>query len=182
MDLFLAGSLFILVVFVFVFSIILVSLLTKIHFNGAYFAETSDERLKAIIKLADFKKNDRVLDLGSGDGRIVLAVAKLDIKATGIEVNPLLVAISKLKLSLADPIAKKNARFIQGNLWEFNTTPYNVVIVYGIPSMMSELKKKLIRELQPGAKVITVLFAFSTRKPTKSIHQVHLYKKQDLVV
>ena len=171
----LALILIMLIIFEIIFSIILTSLLTKIHFNGAYFAETSDERLKTILELADLKRSDRVLDLGSGDGRIVLAIAKLGIKATGIEINPVLVLISQIKLYFSDSVTKSNAVFIQGNLWKIDASPYNVVIVYGISSMMSELKDKLSNELRPGSKLISVLFRFPSLKISKKREQIYFY-------
>lgn len=165
-----------LIVFVCIFICVVISLLTKSLFNGAYFAETSDARLQTIFELAEVTKHDHVLDIGAGDGRIVLAAAKRNVaSSTGIEINPILVCISHLKLKLLKLNTTTEIDLNHGNLWQFDTSPYSVVILYGIPSMMSDLKKKLKKELKPGTKVISILFPIPGWKPHKHRNDIYLY-------
>lgn len=167
--------LFILLIFLFIFFSIFVALITKTLWNGAYFAETSNDRLQDILKLAKLKSTDNVIDLGSGDGRVVLAIAERGTEITGIEINPFLVLVSQIKLLFASSKVKRHANIIQGNLWHHSLTPYNVVIFYGVPSMLPELKRKLKKELKPGTKVVSVLFSIPGWKAKEHKGDIWLY-------
>lgn len=155
---------------------VIVSLVTKDLFSGAYFAETSNERLQDIFTVVKPTAKDTVLDLGSGDGRVVLAFAKQGIPATGIEINPLLVLLSLIKFFFSDAKTKANANIQNGNLWQLDFSPYSVVIIYGLPSMMPKLKKKCKKELQPGTKIVSTYFPIPGWKYNKKLNDIHLYK------
>ena len=67
-------------------------------FFGAPFLPTLDNRTKDALDLLDLKPGDHLLELGSGDGRLLREAAKRGIRSTGYELNPLLVAYSQIKL------------------------------------------------------------------------------------
>jgi SAM-dependent methyltransferase len=153
---------------------IFLSFTTMILFGGAYFAGTSDERLKQVLKLAGLKPGDRLLDIGSGDGRVVSAAAQAGVKATGVEINPYYVWLSRLKikhLGLSD-----KAKIVRSDQWQFDTSPYSVVVVYGIGYMMERLKEKLERELKPGSRIISVYFPIPGWKIVKQLGDIKLYQ------
>ena len=65
---------------------------------GAPFQPSSDRALKNILTLANPKKNQRMAELGSGDGKIVIEFAKRGVESHGFEINPLLVWISRRRI------------------------------------------------------------------------------------
>ena len=65
---------------------------------GAPYEGIREKPLRQMVKIANVKKGDTSVDLGSGDGRIVIAFAQKGIKATGYEINPFLVLYSRRKI------------------------------------------------------------------------------------
>ena len=96
-----------------------------------------------------------LVDLGSGDGAVVRAAVRRGSfsRATGYEINPALIACSRL-LSL---ISQKEQHRMQ-SLWTADLSEADVVCVYGVPSMLDALEDKLVRELPAGSHVLSNLF------------------------
>ena len=67
--------------------------------QGAFYAKSSDQRIKNIVKLADAKKGDKIVDLGSGDGIVLFSLADQGAKCTGIELDPYYIWLSKSYLN-----------------------------------------------------------------------------------
>ena len=64
-------------------------------FWGAINVPTTDEKVEQIIKILDLKGKNKAVDLGSGDGRLIIALAKSGVEAHGYEINPLLVSLAR---------------------------------------------------------------------------------------
>jgi len=156
-----------------VFFIILVTVLYTV-FYGAPFVVTDRKTVKRVVELSGVEKGDKVVDLGSGDGRIVIAFAKLGVEAHGYEINPLLVLLSLIKLRALN---LKKARFYLSSFWKINLTEYDIVVVYGISYIMTKLEDKLEKELKKGTKVITHAYKLPTWKIQKSEKGVFFYVK-----
>ncbi|XP_043920842.1 ATP synthase subunit C lysine N-methyltransferase [Protopterus annectens] len=99
-----------------------------------------------------------VVDIGSGDGRIVIAAAKQGFQAAGYELNPWLVWYSRYWAWREG--VRHNAKFYISDLWKVSFAEYNNVVVFGVPQMMPELEKKLQKELADGSQVIACRFPF----------------------
>ena len=98
----------------------------------------------------------KVCDLGSGDGRLVLELARVGIHGYGYELNVWLVMWSKLAAYYGG--VKNVAHFKRENLWRVNLQKYDVVIVFGVAEMMPELENKFNMELRTGVSVISGRF------------------------
>lgn len=152
--------------------------------KGAPFINTKKEVVDAIVALAEPSAADTVIDLGSGDGRIVFAFSSQGIEAHGLEINLFLVLWSQFKAYLRHD---SKATFYWGNLWQTNLSNYSIVTVYGIVQIMPDLEKKLISELSPGAKIVSNTFQFPHMNPVRTNGSVRLYEitqelKDSLVV
>ncbi|CAH0389909.1 unnamed protein product [Bemisia tabaci] len=112
-------------------------------------------------------KSGKVIDLGSGDGRIVISAAQNGFSADGVELNLLLVLYSRLR-ALRLGLSKKTSFFRQ-DLWKFKITPYQNVVIFGVEEMMPELEEKCHRELHNNANVIACRFPLSSLKPSQEI-------------
>jgi cyclopropane fatty-acyl-phospholipid synthase-like methyltransferase len=127
-----------------------------------------------MMRLAKLSKNDRVLDLGSGDGRLVVEIARRGLEAHGVEINLFLVLISRLIIKIYG--LSKSARIKWGNMWRINVSDYDVVFIYAISHIMGDLEKKLKDELESDAKVVSYAYKFPHWKPEKSEKGVYLYR------
>lgn len=146
-------------------------------FTGAPFVTMPKGRAERIAELAGVEAGDRAIDLGSGDGRVTAALARRGALADGCEIQPLLVWWSRFLLWRAGLGSK--TRIFQGNLWRVDCSPYQVVTLYGFPSMMSRLERKLQNELQPGARVVSLAFQFPSWQPVKEEGTIRVYEVKD---
>ena len=153
--------------------LIAVLVLLYLLLQGAIFVPTPHSEVEDIISLSGIKKGEKVADLGSGDGRIVLAFAKKGAQADGFEINPVLVKLSRSKIKAED--VEGNARIHFGSFWRANLKQYDVVVVFGISYIMARLERKLRVELKPGARVIANIFPFPKWKYLKKIGGLYLY-------
>jgi protein-L-isoaspartate O-methyltransferase len=109
----------------------------------------------------------RVLDIGSGDGRVVMATAHLGFRSTGVELNPWLVFYSRLRawrLGL-DP----HVSFVRTDLWKFDLKPFDNVVIFGVDEMMLPLKDKFEKELKLGSRIVACRFPVEEWKPSSTI-------------
>ncbi len=102
--------------------------------------------------------NGRFVDLGSGDGRMVIEFARAGFDSIGVEMNPFLVWWSRLKLSRFN--LDNKARIIRGNFWKLNFQNYDIVYIFQLSSINLLITKKLQAELKPGSIIISFGFPF----------------------
>jgi hypothetical protein len=109
-----------------------------------------------MINMANLTSNDYLLDLGSGDGRIVIAAAKKGINATGVEYNPDMVEYSE-KYAEKEGVADKTD-FVEADLFEYDMSKATVITMFLLPEINRQLKPKLL-DLRPGTRIITNSFS-----------------------
>ena len=141
--------------------------------DGAWFEATPPEKVEQLIDLLDIKPGQHAVDLGSGDGRVVLAMAKKGAYAVGIEKDEKLVKESNHLIQLAG--FSKHAKIIHANLWDIDLSSFEKVSVYQIKTIMKRLEQKLQKELPTGAYVVSNYWQFPTWKPSKKVGDVLLY-------
>lgn len=140
---------------------------------GAPFVPSSSRVIKNMISLAKIMPGEIVFDLGSGDGRILIAAAKAGAMAQGWEIHPLLIGLTRLKvwwLKLGEKV-----KVVCGNFWQIDWQEADVIMVYLIPHRMSEFKEKLLREVRPGTRVVSHAFKVPGWEPEAQLGQVRLY-------
>jgi protein-L-isoaspartate O-methyltransferase len=140
---------------------------------GAIYFPTMAHNVAVIKKFADIQPADKIADLGSGDGRIVIALAEAGAKTHGYEINPFLVIHSRNAICKTGLDGKATVH--RQSFWKANLSPYDTVIVYGFPHIMKPLGEKLLKELAPGAKVISNVYQFPNLTEVKSENKVRLY-------
>jgi SAM-dependent methyltransferase len=127
---------------------------------------TAEETVKAILKLADVKKSDIVYDLGCGDGRIVIAAAKeYGAHGVGIDINP--ERIQEAEANAKKAGVEKLVRFEENDLFDADIHEANVVTLFLLNSVNLRLRPKLLRELQPGTRIVSNTFNMGDWKPDK---------------
>ncbi|XP_061695279.1 ATP synthase subunit C lysine N-methyltransferase [Syngnathoides biaculeatus] len=108
-------------------------------------------------------RSGTLVDIGSGDGRIVIAAARQGFLASGFELNPWLVWYSRYKAWKEG--LHRSASFHISDLWKVSFAQYNNVVIFGVPQMMSQLELKLANELSSSAKVVACRFPFPNWVP-----------------
>ena len=126
--------------------------------TGAPYLPTPHKVVEEMIALADVEKGNNIADLGSGDGRILIAVAKKGAHATGWEINPFLVFWSLIKSHVAG--VSQYVTLHWGDYGRANISGFDTIFIYSIASHMERIEKKMRSELPKGAKVVSCTFAF----------------------
>lgn len=143
--------------------------------KGAPYVPTSDKRLGTVIKFVQSsKKRGKIADIGSGDGKIIISLAKLGYEAHGYEINPFLIAQTKWKIHREKLKGKAFVYF--ADMWKVDYSDFDVIVVYGFARIMKELGEKLKHELKPGSLVISVAFSFPNLRLVKEENDVKLYR------
>lgn len=166
-------------IFVSILLIIFVLVVLRNLAQGAVFVPTHQKKVEKIVALARIKAGMKVADLGSGDGRIVMALAQAGAEAHGYEINPLLVWWSRRRIKQAGLASRATIHF--KNFWKADFSAYDVVVLFGIDYIMARLEKKLDRELPPHAVVISYLFPFPTWEPSRHDGGILVYNKTNFV-
>lgn len=140
---------------------------------GAPYLPTLRRQTEIALDLLAVKPGMRVLELGSGDGSVALAAAKRGASVVGYELNPVLVAVSKLRCWRY----RRQVKIIWGNFWLADWPATDGIFVFLLDKYMNKLDKKIIQEY-PGKKIKLVSFAFeiSHKKPVKTQSGLYLYR------
>jgi SAM-dependent methyltransferase len=123
---------------------------------------TSPELVEKMLDLAKVTPKDYVIDLGSGDGRNVIAAAKRGARALGVEFNPDMVALSR-RLAAEAGVADK-ATFVQGDMFEADFSEATVMAMFLLPDNLTRLKPKM-EKLKPGTRIVLNTFGVPGWKP-----------------
>jgi len=123
---------------------------------------TPDELVNKMLEIAEVTADDFVIDLGSGDGRTVIAAAKLGARAQGIEYNPDMVDLSKKNAEEAGVVDKTN--FLQADLFETDLSEATVITMFLLPAINLKLRPRLL-DLKPGTRIVSNTFTMGEWEP-----------------
>ncbi len=144
--------------------------------NGAIFVPTDSKTVEDIIQLLEIKPGMKVVDLGSGDGRIVIALAQAGATATGFENNPILFLWSWIKIK---KLGLSQAQIKFSSFWASDLGQFDAVVVFGMTHIMSRLERKLAQELHPGTFVISNIFKFPHWHTEREAGSLKVYRRAD---
>jgi precorrin-6B methylase 2 len=131
------------------------------------FVPTPDDVVNKMLEMAKVTANDVVYDLGCGDGRIVITAAqRYGCRGVGIDIDPDRIREATKNVRRAN-VADK-VKFIQGDLFETNISEATVVTLYLLTELNLKLRPKLMKDLQPGTRVVSHAFAMGTWKPERT--------------
>jgi SAM-dependent methyltransferase len=133
------------------------------------YVPTTEEAVKAMLKLADVKKSDVVYDLGCGDGRIVIAAAKeYGAHSVGIDINP--ERIQEAEENAKKAGVEKLVRFEENDLFDADIHEATVVTLFLLNSVNLRLRPKLLKDLKPGTRIVSNTFDMGDWKPDKEFN------------
>ena len=120
------------------------------------------EMVNKMLEVAKVTPADYVIDLGSGDGRNIIAAAKLGARGHGVEYNPDMVALSQ-RLAKDAGVADK-AQFIQGDMYEADISKATVLALFLLPVNLNKLHPKFL-DLAPGSRIVANTFGIEGWEP-----------------
>jgi len=143
--------------------------------DGASYEPSEAKDVQVMIKLLEIKPGQKAVDLGSGDGRIVIAMAQKGALAFGFEKNKDLVEEARKNIK---KFGLGQTAFIHhGNFWEQNLSVFDKIAVFQFHTIMDRLEEKLLRELNPGTFVVSNHWTFPHWIPQKQEEDIYLYIK-----
>ncbi len=141
---------------------------------GAPWVPTPRRTVRKMLELAQVNSKDTVLDLGSGDGRIIVMAAKeFGARSIGIEADPGRVLWSRLVIRFRG--LKKKVKVIWGNFFHQNFSEATVLTIFQMPGVNNRIKEKFTTELNPGTRVVSHAFQFDGWTPVKTTEDPILY-------
>ena len=141
--------------------------------SGAPFVPSTNHTADAMIRLADIKKGQKIYDLGSGDGKLLLLAAARGATAVGFEINPFLVFLSAVR-TLGSPYRGRIVTTWK-NFWNADIHDADVLFVYLLPWRMERLANKLKKETKPGTIIVSNSFIFPKWKILRQDIKQHVY-------
>ena len=120
------------------------------------------DMVNKLMEMGQVTAKDFVIDLGSGDGRNVIAAAKLGAQALGVEYNPDMVALSR-KLAQDAGVGDK-AQFVQADMYEYDISKATVMALFLLPVNMNRLAPKFFN-LAPGSRIVANTFGIDGWEP-----------------
>ena len=132
------------------------------------YVPTPEPVVNAMLKLAQVKRGYVLYDLGSGDGRIVIAAAKrYGVRGTGVDIDP-------RRIDEANANARKagvagRVRFVNQDLFAIDFSEATVVTLYLLPRINLQLRPKLLAELRPGTRIVSHGFDMGDWQPERVV-------------
>ena len=132
------------------------------------YVATTNMAVQMMLKLADVKKSDIVYDLGCGDGRIVIAAAKIyGARGVGIDIDPRRIRESKNQAKKAG--VESLVRFEENDLFKADIHEATAVTLFLLSSLDFQLRPKLLQELEPSTRIVSNTFSMGDWSPDKEI-------------
>jgi hypothetical protein len=143
-------------------------------FVGPPYLPTLRKQTETALDLLDMKEGDTLLELGSGDGRVMLAAAKRGLKVIGIEINPLLVVTSWYVTRKY----RSQVRIIWGSYWGKPWPRADAIFTFMLPKYMAKLDARIAKWLPEGKSIKLASFAFVVpeKEPVEKRDGVLLYE------
>ncbi len=142
--------------------------------RGAVYVASAPQKVRLMTELSGAAAGERAADLGSGDGRMVIALARRGAEAHGYEVNPLLVLVSRRAVSRAG--LEGRALIHWKSFWKADLSSFDVITLFQGSFIMRRLEAKIRRELPAGARVVSDFWAFPTLEAERRVGTVYRYR------
>lgn len=139
--------------------------------RGAPYLPTLSPQVDAALELAELSEGDTLLELGCGDGRVLIAAAKKGINAVGYELNPLLAIICYIRTWRY----RKNIKIIWGDFWQKPWPEAQAIFTFLLPKYMEKLNNKVVRYKHKPIKVVSFAFQIESKPISKQKSGVFRY-------
>ena len=159
---------------VLIFFILLAGMAIIPVFFGAPWHPLSDKNINRIIKFADLNPGENFYDLGSGDGRVLIAASrKRFVHGVGVEIDPIKVWLSRyfvITKKLTDKVC-----IHRGNMFNFDVSEADVLYLYLTHQALDRLFPEILEQMKPSARIICYRFCIRNLEPTKVNNDKNLF-------
>jgi Methyltransferase domain len=138
---------------------------------GAPYLPTLTPQVSAALELADLKAGQTLLELGCGDGKVLVAAARQGIKVVGYEINPILALIAWLRTRRYG----SQVRIVWGNFWQHPWPPAEAIFVFLLPRYMPKLHNKCMQYKYHPVKLVSFAFQVPGQKLVRQKAGLYLY-------
>lgn len=138
---------------------------------GAPYLPTLSPQVKTALQLANLKPGQTLLELGCGDGKVLIAAAQQGYKAVGYELNPLLAGIAWLR-------TRKYRKLVIvkcANFWKTDWPPADAIFVFLLPRFMSRLDTAILKYDTKPVRLISFAFKIPDKKISREKNGVYVY-------
>lgn len=155
----------------FVLVLALVCLFGFVLLFGAPYLPTLSAQAQAALDLVGLNEGDHLLELGCGDGKVMIAAAERGLRVTGYEINPLLALVAWVRTRRYG----SSVHVVCGNFWNKKLPPSEGIFVFLLPKYMQRLDKKIVQESRKPVKLVSFAFKISGRRISGEQEGVFLY-------
>lgn len=132
------------------------------------FVGSDPKTVERMVKLAGLRDGETVMDLGSGDGRVVFAAVQSNptVRGIGVDIDAKLVKLANEKaaeLEVADRV-----RFEHRNAFDVDLSQVDVIFMWFFPELMRLIRVKILEQARPGTRVVAPLWGFGSWPPDAS--------------
>ncbi len=142
-----------------ILSIVYIFTIAKSFFYEAPYVPISNSFLAYISKYLDLKDNDHLIDIGSGDGKVLRYINKhtklKNLSLTGLEKSSILSLFSII-------LGPRNITYINKSMFEHEYSKYNKVYMYLTGDITSRIIEKLVQEMPKGSIIVSVIFSYTS--------------------
>lgn len=146
---------------------------TQVWQPGAIYFPTTSLAVNQMLKFSQVSSKDTLIDLGSGDGRILIAAARLGARAIGYETNPFLVRKSRRFIHQAK--LDNFAKVYWKSFWQADFSEATVVTVYLLPHLINRLQRLIEKEVNHPIRLVSNDYPLLQLKPAKKYKKIYLY-------
>lgn len=157
--------------FIVVLALLLVGCFGFVLLRGAPYLPTLHRQVEAALDLVDLKRGETLLELGCGDGRVLIAAAERGLRAVGYELNPIMAAIAWLRTRRY----KGRVQVRCADFWRTQWPPAQGIFVFLLDPYMHRLHTKILETYDKPVKLVSFAFTIPTKKPKKVSDGVYLY-------
>ena len=161
-------------VLVLIFFILLAAMVIVPVFFGAPWHPLSDENIHRIIRFADLQPGETLYDLGSGDGRVLIAASSNQcLRGVGVEIDPIKVWLSRYFI-MARKLTEK-IHIHRGNMFDFDVSDADVIYLYLTHQALDRLFPEILDRMNPSARIVCYRFCIRNLEPTKVNEDKNLF-------
>jgi protein-L-isoaspartate O-methyltransferase len=150
--------------------------LLRVLLRGAPYLPSKPAAITEMVRFSGAGRGVHIAELGSGDGRVMIALADAGATVTGYENNPLLVWWSRRRIKAAGLADRAQVR--RGDLWKSDLSGYDAIVVFGFTHLMDRLGQKIDREGKPDVVVVSNAFKIPSLRETQRGIQTIVYRKR----
>lgn len=155
--------------------VLLVAFVFSPLFLGVPFLPTHRKQARKMMELAQIKSGMKVIDLGSGAGRLLFMAARCGVQAIGYELNPFLVLWTRLIIFLTGKTGQ--VKVFYRSIYDADIAEADVIFLFLYPPHMKKLERKIFSETKPEVKVLSYVFQFHNYTPVANEQGIFVYKK-----